>query len=109
MLEAIKDHHPHIGVCLDTGHLVRAGDDPVEAVRTLGPRLHGVHMKDYNEQNHDVAIGRGRADLVGFFTALKEADFDGAFSIEYEIDSKNPVPGLAESIASIRAIVSRLA
>jgi len=54
LLDGTKDHHPNIGVCLDTGHLVRAGDDPIEAVRRLGPRLHSFHFKDTNAQKHDV-------------------------------------------------------
>jgi inosose dehydratase len=35
-----------VGVCLDTGHLLLGGGDPVEAVRDWGDRLNHVHLKD---------------------------------------------------------------
>jgi inosose dehydratase len=34
------------GVCLDTGHLLLGGGDPVEAVRDWGDRINHVHIKD---------------------------------------------------------------
>jgi inosose dehydratase len=35
-----------VGVCLDTGHLLLGGGDPVQAVRDWGDRLNHVHLKD---------------------------------------------------------------
>jgi inosose dehydratase len=35
-----------VGVCLDTGHLLLAGGDPVAAVSDWGRRLNHVHLKD---------------------------------------------------------------
>jgi inosose dehydratase len=35
-----------VGVCLDTGHLLLAGGDPVAAVADWGSRLNHVHLKD---------------------------------------------------------------
>jgi inosose dehydratase len=35
-----------IGVCLDTGHLLLGGGDPVAAVRQWGERINHVHLKD---------------------------------------------------------------
>ena len=108
LLDGTKDHHPNIGVCLDTGHLVRAGDDPIEAVRRLGPRLHSFHFKDTNAQKHDVVVGTGTLDLIAFFTALREVDFDGPFSLEFEIDPRDPIPGITESLAAIRQAVEKI-
>jgi len=107
LLDGTKDHHPNIGVCLDTGHLVRAGDDPIEAVRRLGPRLHSFHFKDTNAQKHDVVVGTGTLDLIAFFTALREVDFDGPFSLEFESNPRNPIPGITESLAAIRQAVEK--
>ena len=41
IMAAVKDHHPLIGSCLDTGHLIRADQlgkklDPAEQVRVMG-------------------------------------------------------------------------
>lgn len=35
-----------VGVCLDTGHLLLAGGDPVAAVTDWGARINHVHLKD---------------------------------------------------------------
>lgn len=35
-----------VGVCLDTGHLLLGGGDPVAAVRAWGSRINHVHLKD---------------------------------------------------------------
>ena len=35
-----------LGLCLDTGHYVFGGGDPVEAVRQFGPRVEYLHFKD---------------------------------------------------------------
>ncbi len=35
-----------VGVCLDTGHLLIGGGDPVQAVRDWGDRINHVHLKD---------------------------------------------------------------
>jgi inosose dehydratase len=35
-----------VGVCLDTGHLLLGGGDPVEAIRDWGDRINHVHLKD---------------------------------------------------------------
>jgi inosose dehydratase len=35
-----------VGVCLDTGHLLLGGGDPVEAVRSWGSRINHLHLKD---------------------------------------------------------------
>ncbi|MBM4031446.1 MAG: sugar phosphate isomerase/epimerase [Planctomycetes bacterium] len=111
MLAALKDHHPRFGVCLDTGHLARSGDDPVEAARKLGAakRLHGFHFKDVNAQKHDVVVGKGTIDLVALFAALKETSFTGPFSLEYEMDATNPMPGIVASFAAMREALAKVA
>lgn len=35
-----------IGLCLDTGHLLLGGGDPVHALRSWGDRINHVHLKD---------------------------------------------------------------
>lgn len=109
LLDGTESHDLRIGVCLDTGHLVRAGDDPIEAVTKLGPRLHGLHFKDVcKDSTHDCVVGQGRTDLVAFFTAVKEVGFAGAFSLEFEIDHRNPLPGIAASLAAMRQAIAKV-
>jgi inosose dehydratase len=35
-----------VGLCLDTGHLAYAGDDPVDAFRQYASRVNLCHLKD---------------------------------------------------------------
>ncbi|HEX7299596.1 MAG TPA: sugar phosphate isomerase/epimerase [Solirubrobacteraceae bacterium] len=73
-----------IGLCLDTGHCVYAGIDPVEMLCTYGSRVRHLHVKDADEDvlARCLADGMGFADAVaaGVFCALGRGDVDfGAF------------------------------
>ena len=46
VVTAVKDRHPLIGACVDTGHYLRSDENPVEVIEKLGPRVFGVHLKD---------------------------------------------------------------
>lgn len=108
VVSAIKGRHEKIGLCYDTGHGVRAGDDIVEAVRKIGKRIYGVHLKDVNAEKHDVVIGTGVLDIKGFLKALKEVGFAGAFMLEYELEPDNPVPGIQKSLDFVRKAIAEL-
>ncbi|HSK99148.1 MAG TPA: TIM barrel protein [Rubrobacteraceae bacterium] len=60
-----------MGLCLDTGHLVMGGSDPVEIAELAGNRVNHVHLKDVDR---DVA-GRVAARELSF----KEGASQGAF------------------------------
>lgn len=113
MVNGIKNHHANIGVCLDTGHLARTGDCSIECARKLGPRLHSLHIKDWKDakpvaRRQDCIIGQGIFDLEAFFTVLKEIDFDGPISVEWERDFKNPVPGIAGGLEALRKVIAKV-
>ncbi|MEU5940845.1 sugar phosphate isomerase/epimerase [Micromonospora sp. NPDC047548] len=71
-----------IAVCLDTGHLLLAGGDPVAAVRRWAGRIGQVHLKDADLAVHERvrAAGGGLSDVVaaGGFCALGVGDVDVA-------------------------------
>jgi inosose dehydratase len=68
-----------VGLCLDTGHLVAGGGDPVPAIREWGERINQFHLKDvkadlvssiltaggsmYELWQRDVFCGLGRGDV----------------------------------------------
>lgn len=108
ILEAVQDLDPRIGSCADLGHFIRADVDPVEAIRMLGSRVLGVHLKDFNAEGQDVVVGTGRLDLVGALAALQEIGFDGPLSLEYEGDRENPVPKMLEALAVVRQAVQQI-
>jgi sugar phosphate isomerase/epimerase len=97
ILAAIEGRHPSLGACVDTGHFIRSGIDPVEAIRRFGARAHGVHLKDFVASGalaDGCILGDGQLDLAGVFGALRDVEFSGALSIEYEESPENVVPDL---------------
>jgi sugar phosphate isomerase/epimerase len=110
---SLAGRHPGFGACVDTGHFIRSGEDPVEAVRRLGARVHGVHLKDFAGEGFFAEgrlLGQGKLDLDGLFRALREIGFgpDKALSLEYEESPDDPIAGVeaclrAASEAALRA------
>lgn len=99
----LADRAPNFGACVDTGHFIRSGEDPVEAVRRLGSRVHGVHLKDFEDSGFFASgcpLGEGKLDLVAFFRALREVGFgpDRALSLELERESDDLLDEVAASV-----------
>jgi inosose dehydratase len=65
-------------LCLDTGHLVIAGADPVEFVRRHGDRIAHVHLKDVDaelaERYRDDEFTLVEATQAGLFRPLGQGD-----------------------------------
>ena len=73
---------PHLGLVFDSGHAALAGD-PVGAVRTMGPRLWGVHLHDNRGAADDHLIpGTGSLPFREIARALAEVKYAGTFMIE---------------------------
>lgn len=112
---AVKGRHPLIGACVDTGHFIRSGEDPVEAVLRLGSRVYGVHVKDDmyrgDKRSHNVILGRANLDVVGLFRALRKIKFpaDGALSLEYEANPDNPIDDMKQCLAVVRDAIAKSA
>lgn len=89
-------------VCLDTGHsAVTSGADVGQYVRLLGDYLKALHVHDNNgEKDEHKPMGEGIIDWQGFATALKDIGFDGAFSIEIALPSKEGTPEKAVALAN---------
>ena len=104
----IKDLDKRIGFCIDIGHVVRIGQDPVPMIEKYKDRLYDMHMKDVNKAEHDgtsVEIGRGVIDIPAVVKSLKKINYKGYVAFEYEKDGDEPVPGLAESVGYLRGIM----
>jgi sugar phosphate isomerase/epimerase len=117
IMKAVKDHHPLIGSCLDTGHLIRSAQapfneklDPAEQVRIMGARNFGMHLKDHdNSKKTDVIFGKGALDVPAVLKALREVKFKGYISIEYEANPKEPSPDLKACVEIIKESIRKLA
>jgi inosose dehydratase len=137
--------HPHVGtvvegpeeidrvltgspipLCLDTGHLLIGGTDPLELARTAAARIAHVHLKDVDaglaarvragtttytdavRQGVYRPLGGGDIDLRGIVTALSAAGYDGWYVLEQDtILTEEPGPG-AGPIADVLASVAYL-
>jgi len=103
ILNAVKDQDPRIGACLDTGWVIMAGVDSVEAIEMLGTRVLGIHLKDFTAEGEEVIPGDGLMDLDKTLAALQKVGFSGPFSLEYEEKRENPVPDMLETVNRIKA------
>ncbi|MBN2216126.1 MAG: sugar phosphate isomerase/epimerase [Pirellulales bacterium] len=99
VLAACKDRSKRVGACCDTGHWMRSGIQPFEAVRALEGRIISFHLKDLNEfgkmDAHDVPWGTGKAGIRQLLQELRRQRFQGVFSIEYEHET----PQLLDEVA----------
>ncbi|HEY4205632.1 MAG TPA: sugar phosphate isomerase/epimerase [Puia sp.] len=103
----IKGLDERIGLCLDIGHAARAGADPVKAVHEYGTRIFDMHFKDLatlTKEYHPAVLGRGVLDIPGLMRALKKIKYKGYCSLEFEMDMKDPYPGIAESVGYFRGV-----
>ena len=108
-LQAIEGHDERIGACADLGHYIRSGEKPEDVIRTLKGRLYGVHLKDFAEmqdKTHGVILGKGHMNVEQVFVALREVKFpaDGALSLEYEENPKDPIADIKECLEVARTV-----
>ena len=106
---AIKSRDRRLGLCIDIGHTTRTGTDPVAACRECRDRLYDMHVKDLTSKDAEesqVEVGRGIIDFPGLFRTLIEIRYQGQVGLEYEINAKNPMPGMIESMAYMRGVLA---
>ncbi|MGH3657918.1 MAG: TIM barrel protein [Micromonosporaceae bacterium] len=139
--------HPHIGtmvenfdevhrvlegsgipLCLDTGHLLIGGTDPVELTRQAPDRIAHVHLKDvdaalaaqvrageitYTEavrQGVYRPLGQGDIDIAGIITTLEANGYSGWYVLEQDTiltaapGSDGPAADVRVSIDYLRAL-----
>jgi sugar phosphate isomerase/epimerase len=114
--DALRDASPLVGVALDTGHALAAGEAPGDALETLRDRLFDVHLKDVvirrrlerwllRRPRIDArTIGRGDGALESFLGTLALGGYVGCLAIE---DERPELP-LSELQASLRAATAAL-
>ena len=95
-------HDSDLALCVDTGHLLIGGTDPVDLVRRHPSRVGHVHLKDVREDLADqvregrltytqavadgiyVPLGAGDVDLAALLTLLRDNDYDGWYVLEQD-------------------------
>jgi sugar phosphate isomerase/epimerase len=109
--EKIQSLDPRVGLCIDVGHTVRAGEDLLRVTEKFADRLFDVHIKDVSAASaagRTIEVGRGVIDIPGFLQTLVKIQFAGVVAFEFEKDPKDPLPGLAESVGYVRGAAAAL-
>ncbi len=103
----VEGRDKRLGACADTGHWVRAGIKPVEALRILKGRIVSSHLKDLNEFGkvgaHDLVFGTGVSGIKEILDELKAQGFQGNISIEYEYNWDHSLPEVTQCIDFVKA------
>ncbi|GMV37368.1 MAG: hypothetical protein AMXMBFR61_18760 [Fimbriimonadales bacterium] len=92
-----------IGACVDTGHFIRSGEDPVAALRAFGKKVLAIHLKDYLDVDTETVLGEGKLDVDATMRAVKEIGFEGLIAVEYEPDPKGEGDALKRCLEIARA------
>ena len=106
ILSVVKDRDPRIGSCADTGHWVRSGVKPVDAIKILKGHIVSSHLKDLHVAEpggHDVPFGTGVSDVTGILDEYKAQGFDGPISVEYEFKQDDNLAEVKQCIDFVRA------
>ena len=116
-----------LGVCLDTGHYLYGGGDPVEFARSHAKRIWHLHLKDIRQNVLDRVrrdkigfleairlgvfseLGQGNVDLAGVIRELNAAGFDGWAVFEQDVDPTVPGTDPLASATRSREYLRRVA
>jgi sugar phosphate isomerase/epimerase len=105
--EHTKMLDPRIGMCLDIGHDLRYGCDPVADLEKFHTRVFDMHFKDVTDSTkagRGIEVGRGKIDFPALIRMMRKVNYTGKCSLEYEKDMKDPFLGIAESIGYFKAV-----
>jgi inosose dehydratase len=104
-----------VGLCLDTGHLMLGGGDPIEIYIRYTSRVRHVHFKDFDPEVFERArgeswdyfqamrhgifceLGRGSVDFEAMLRELRTAGYDEWIVVEQDV-----LPGLGSPAESAR-------
>lgn len=119
-----------VPLCLDTGHLLVGGADPLDVARAAPGRVAHTHMKDVDASVAERVrvgelgyaegvragmyrpLGQGDVDAGGIVRTLLEAGYDGWFVLEQDtVLDAEPEPGTGPVLAAAtsREFVGRVA
>ncbi|HYI66846.1 MAG TPA: sugar phosphate isomerase/epimerase [Candidatus Limnocylindrales bacterium] len=128
-VEALATRLPDTGagLCLDVGHYLVGGGEPVRAIRRYGSLVTHVHLKDVDPavlarlQSREIdgfstavreriftELGNGALDLRGVLATLDAVDFDGWLMVEQDSSWLQPAEAAAVGGRVLRYALSEL-
>jgi inosose dehydratase len=116
-----------VGLCLDTGHLMVGGGDPVEAITAWSSRINHFHLKDARRQVLEgiaaeslpveaiwrrrafCRLGEGDIDIEQVLEELSKIDYSGWLVVEQDCmpDPAWPLERAADDQVANRAYLKR--
>ena len=116
-------NHPNFGWLVDMGNFLCVDEDPVKAVARALPYAFHVHAKDFHVKSgleadpgegwfpsragnflRGAIIGHGNAPVSQCVRLLKQAEYNGVLSVEFE-GMEDPLVGIAIGQANLRRFV----
>lgn len=122
-----------IGICLDTGHLALAGDDPLDLVSLAADKIHHVHLKDLDALLADKVrrgtisyqdaikqglfrpLGQGDIDIENIIASLESAGYAGWYVLEQDValsheprENEGPVQDVKRSLEFLSKVQQKL-
>jgi len=84
-----KSSIENCGILWDVAHSIRAGENINQTLNFLEEYIYHVHVKDwinltYKNEDHYVLLGAGELKIEKLLTGLKEINYDGYLSLEWE-------------------------
>jgi inosose dehydratase len=111
VLKLVKDRDKRMGICMDVGHTVRIGENPVEVMNACAERLYDFHLKDVTAatpQGKAIELGKGVIDIPAIMKNFLRMKWPYHVALEHEVNSSNPMPGVLESFAYLRKVMATI-
>ncbi len=108
-LNVVKDFHPWIGLCPDTGHWYRSELATMECLKKIAGHVVSIHYKDVNVDKKDVPFGTGVNHAADQLAELKRQEFKGVITIEYENWGAQQHSELVQCVAFLNQTAAQLA
>ena len=111
VLKAVNGLDELIGDAGDTGHWLRTGVMPLDALRMLKGRMIDMHLKDLDafgkKDALDVPFGSGKANIRDILAELTLQNYRGYLVVEHERESEadNPSPSVKKGLEYLNSIM----
>ena len=105
----------NLGINIDPANLLMYGKaNPTDALDVFGKYVRGVHGKDGEYPTNgrhlgaEKPMGEGRVNFPVFIAKLKEIGYDGAITIEREIEGEEQIRDIINAKALLEGIFAEL-
>lgn len=102
VVKACEGRSKYFGACADTGHWVRSGVSPLEAMKRLEGRIVSLHLKDVDRcapDAEDVPWGTGVGEIGAVLGEIRRQGIHPVIAIEYELSTPgDPSPEIEKCI-----------